>query len=215
MTYLQLVNKVLTRLREDNVDTVNQNTYSTLIGEFVNDAKRLVEESWDWSALRQTKTITTASADYQYSLTGTGSKSEILYASNNTANAFMEYKPKAWFEEKLYLLDIVNGVPQYYTFDGLDASGDIQVAVYPVPDSAYSLRFSTVVRGIELTADTDSTFLPSMPIIMFAAALAVAERGEAGGQSASEFLVLANNALSDAIALDAARQPEELVYRAV
>jgi hypothetical protein len=215
MTYLQLVNKVLTRLREDSVDTVNQNTYSTLIGEFVNDAKRLVEESWDWSSLRQTKTITTTGSDYTYSLAGTGSKSEILYVSNNTANSFMQYKAKAWFEEKLNLIDLVEGVPQYYTFDGLDTNGDIQVAVYPVPDGAYSLRFSTVVRGVELENNTDSTFLPAMPIIMFATALAVAERGEAGGQSASEFLVLANNALSDAIALDAARQPEELVYKAV
>jgi hypothetical protein len=46
MTYLQLVNKVLTRLREDTVSTVSQNTYSALVGEFVNDAKRLVEDAW-------------------------------------------------------------------------------------------------------------------------------------------------------------------------
>ena len=40
MTYLQLVNSVLRRLRENEVDSVNQNNYSKLIGEFVNDAKR-------------------------------------------------------------------------------------------------------------------------------------------------------------------------------
>jgi hypothetical protein len=41
MTYLQLVNKVLTRLRENTVDTVGQSTYSALVGELVNDAKRI------------------------------------------------------------------------------------------------------------------------------------------------------------------------------
>ena len=45
MTYLQLVNSVLRRLREDEVDTVDQNSYSKLIGEYVNDAKRAVEDA--------------------------------------------------------------------------------------------------------------------------------------------------------------------------
>jgi hypothetical protein len=31
MTYLEIVNKVLRRLREDTVSTVNQNTYSALL----------------------------------------------------------------------------------------------------------------------------------------------------------------------------------------
>jgi len=48
-----------------------------------------------------------------------------------------------------------------------------------------------------------------------AVALAVAERGESGGQSAAELLLLADKILSDAIALDAGKHPEELVYRAV
>jgi hypothetical protein len=48
-----------------------------------------------------------------------------------------------------------------------------------------------------------------------ATALSVAERGEAGGQSAAELLLLADKMLSDAIALDAYKHPEELVYRAV
>ena len=37
MTYLELVNDVLARLREQQVTTVNLTTYSSLIGKFVND----------------------------------------------------------------------------------------------------------------------------------------------------------------------------------
>ena len=67
MTYLNLVNNVLRRLREDTVTTVTNNTYSTMVGDFVNDAKEIVESAWDWSALRTTSgsplTITTSSGD--------------------------------------------------------------------------------------------------------------------------------------------------------
>ena len=42
MTYLELVNDVLVRLRETTVSTVTQTAYSSLIGKFVNDGKRQV-----------------------------------------------------------------------------------------------------------------------------------------------------------------------------
>ncbi len=58
MTYLQLVNDVLIRLRETQVSTVTQTAYSTLIGKFVNDAKRQIEDSYTWNVLAQTVTIT-------------------------------------------------------------------------------------------------------------------------------------------------------------
>ena len=42
MTYLNLVNNVLRRLREDEVSSVTDNTYSKMVGDFVNDAKKMV-----------------------------------------------------------------------------------------------------------------------------------------------------------------------------
>jgi len=50
-SYLKLVNDVLVRLREPTVSTVNQTAYSTLVGALVNDAKREVEDAWQWSHL--------------------------------------------------------------------------------------------------------------------------------------------------------------------
>lgn len=215
MTYLQLVNKVLTRLREDNVDTVNQSTYSKLIGVFVNDAIRLVEQAWDWAALRTNINVSTTASDNTYSLANTNSASEILYAMNTQSNVFLKYQTKQWFDEQLFLKDQVSGSPAYYTYNGLDANGDIQVLVYPIPDGVYSLQFKTILRGAELENDTDTVALPYLPVVQFATGLAIAERGESGGQSAAELLSVANRMLSDAIALDSARQPEELTYVAV
>ena len=61
MTYLELVNDVLIRLRESAVTTVGETTYSSLIGKFVNDAKRQIEDSYNWNVLGQTITVTTTS----------------------------------------------------------------------------------------------------------------------------------------------------------
>ena len=78
MTYLQLVNKVLVRLRENEVSTVGENSYSKLIGEYVNDAKRTVENAWDWTGLRNTLTVDTQANVFNYVLTGADNTIKIL-----------------------------------------------------------------------------------------------------------------------------------------
>ena len=215
MTYLEIVNKVLRRLREDTVSTVNQNTYSALVGEFVNDAKRLVEDSWDWSALRTTLTVTTSPDIFNYVLTGSGNRIEILDVINDTSNGFMTYKDQHWFNNAFLNNDPVKGSPTYFTFNGVDTNGDTAVDIYPIPNGVYTLRFNSILRTPEMSEDTDQVTIPTLPIIHMATALSVAERGESGGQSAAELLLLSDKMLSDAIALDAYKHPEELVYRAV
>jgi hypothetical protein len=215
MTYLQIVNKVLTRLREDTVSTVSQNTYSALVGEFVNDAKRLVEDSWDWSALRTTLTVTTTADIFNYVLTGSGNRIELLDVVNDTSNGFMTYKDQHWFNNTFLNNEPVKASPTYFTFNGVDTNGDTAVDIYPIPNGVYTLRFNSILRTPEMSEDTDQVTIPTLPIIHMAVALAVAERGESGGQSAAELLLISDKILSDAIALDAGKHPEELVYRAV
>ena len=215
MTYLQLVNKVLVRLREEPVETVNQTTYSALVGEFVNDAKRVVEDSWDWSALRTTLTVTTSSDIFNYVLTGSGNRIKILDVVNDDSNFFMKYRDSHWFNKTFLVDEPATGSPMYYGFNGIDGNGDTAVDLSPIPDGAYSLRFNCILRTPELSEDADTVSIPTLPIIHMATALAVAERGEAGGRSASEQLSIAKNLLNDAIALDASKHPEELIYQAV
>jgi len=45
MTYLNIVNNVLRRMREEEVTSVSSTTYSKMVGDFVNDAKRMVEDA--------------------------------------------------------------------------------------------------------------------------------------------------------------------------
>lgn len=212
MTYLDLVNNVLRRMREEEVGSVQTNTYSKMVGDFVNDAKSLIEDAWDWSALRTTLVIPAENSVYTYALTGSQDKLKVLDVINDTSNVFMEYRPSSWFRDKFYNNPVVSSVPQYYTFNGVDASGDTQIDVYPVPNNDYSIRVACVVKKDLLSSDSDTLYIPSMPVIHMAIALLARERGETGGTSTPEYFAIADKHLSDAIALDAAKHPEETVW---
>ena len=103
----------------------------------------------------------------------------------------------------------------YYTFNGVDANGDTQVDIYPIPNGVYTLRFNMVLRTGELTTDAAEVTVPWMPIVHLAVALATRERGESGGNMTPELFASADRMLSDAIALDASKHPEETIFAAV
>ncbi len=212
MTYLNLVNNVLRRLRETEVASVQTTAYSKLIGDIVNDAKDLVENSWDWSALRTTLTITTTADVFNYALTGSQNSIKELNVLNDTSNVVMQYQTSNWFDEAYLISDPVSGSPEYYTYNGVNADGDTLVDLYPKPDGVYSLRFNCALRNPDLSADDDKLKIPAMPVVHLAVALAARERGETGGTSTQEYFAMANKYLSDAIAQDAGRHPEETIF---
>lgn len=215
MTYLNLMNSVLRRLREEETTSVTSTTYVKMVGDFINDAKTLVGQAADWSALRETLTISTTASDNTYSLTGGGDNVKVMSVINDTQNCFMTYQTKDWFNDALYISNAVEGAPKYFTYNGLDSNDDTQVLVGPTPDGVYSLRFDLTKRQADLTANTDSLLIPAQPVIHLAIALLARERGETGGTSTAEYFQIANQYLSDAIAIDAAKHPEEMVFRTV
>ncbi|MHA2201903.1 MAG: phage adaptor protein [Candidatus Thorarchaeota archaeon] len=212
MTYLQLVNSVLRRLRENEVTTVDQNSYSKLVGELVNDAKRIVEDAWDWSTLRDTLTVDTVADTFSYALSGTNYQSKTLDVINDTSNYFMKQASSSWMNNAFLNNDPPKSAPSYYSWNGANASGNLIVDIYPIPDGVYSLRFNLVERTEAFTSDTDTLSVPSAPVVQYATALAARERGETGGTSAAELFALADATLADAIALDAARFPSETIW---
>lgn len=218
MIYKDLVNKVLLRLRENEVETVGgvgvQSRYARLIGEFVNEAKAQVESAWKWSALRQTLTATTISGVFNYELQGSQNRFAVLDVINDTSNNFMEYRSASWFNDVFLNASPQTGSPLYYSFNGVSEDLDTLVDIYPVPDGVYTLRFNVVLRPGELVNDTDELLIPSRPVILLATAMAIEERGEDGGQQSMNAYAAAKTALADEIALDAARHPEETIWYA-
>lgn len=215
MTYLQMVNNILKRLRENEVATVNSNSYSKLIGVLINDAKKEVEDSWDWSALRTTITATTSPATFSYVLSNSGNNVKVLEVLNDTQDIYLTYRDASWMTRQFLLTTPEEGSPIHYSFNGVDNDGDTVVDVYPIPDSVETLRFNVIQRTGELESDTDVLSIPSQPVLLLAYAKAIEERGEDGGIGASSAYMTAGRSLNDAISLDAIKHPEELIWQEV
>lgn len=209
MTYLQLVNSVLRRLRETEVSSVSDNAYSKMIGDFVNDAKRNVEDSYNWNALYDTLSATTTNDIFNYVLEGSGQRFRVVDILNDTSNWFLEEKTTRWFDQQFLLTSPSKGAPMYYNFNGVDSNGDTQVDVYPIPDGTYNLRFNIVLPQPLLENNADTIKVPYEPVIFLAYAKALAERGEDGGLASSEAAALYRQSLADAIALESGRYSEE------
>tara|TARA_Y100000385_G_C12963621_1_gene580862 strand:- start:185 stop:814 length:630 start_codon:yes stop_codon:yes gene_type:complete len=206
------MNSVLRRLREDEVSEVTQTTYSKMVGDYINDAKTLVQDSHDWSTLRKTVVVPTVENTTEYSLTGAGERVKLYSAINDTSNFFMHYETPNWFSNAYYISGEVSGTPDSYTFSGVDSNDDTKVRVYPKPSGVFSLRFDVCSREPDLAVDADTTVLPAMAIIHNAVALLARERGETGGTTTQDYFIIADKHLSDAIAQDAYKNPEEFIY---
>lgn len=209
MTYKQLVNNVLVRLREREISNVSDNK---LIGTLVNDAKYEVENAWNWSALRQTLTLTTSANVFNYELNGTGNNFTVMDVVNEDGDFFMEYRTQHDFNKFYLNTTPQTGNPRYYNFNGVSADNDTLVDVYPKPDGEYTIYFNIIQRTANLENNTDVLKVPSQPVLLLAYAKAVEERGEDGGISAISAYGMAKNALNDAIAQDAQRHSEELIW---
>jgi hypothetical protein len=215
MTYLQLINDVLVRLRETQVSSSNETTYSTLIGRFVNDAKRQIEDAFSWNVLGQTVTITTTPGTYIYSLTGSGQKFQVMDALNTTANVGMQNISFVQMNRFQNLVPAISGIPEYYSFDGVDGNGDTKVVLYARPDGVYVLPFALTVPQAPLSADNTLVLVSDSLVVQNAYARALVERGEDGGLNSSEAYQLYRGMLADQIALEGTRYPENQEFVAI
>jgi len=212
---LSLVNDVLVRLREPEVTTVNENVLSKLVGRFVNDSKRQVEDAYNWNALCTTLTATTAASVFNYALVGTGSRFKVIEIYNLTSRSFLEAKTSKQMTAAFISSENPQpGTPAYYNFNGINNNGDTQVDVFPIPNGVYTLFFNLYVPQDELVADGDTMLVPKEPVVLLALARSLVERGEDGGLSNSEAYAMFKSVLSDYIALEASRYPEEECWSA-
>jgi hypothetical protein len=208
-TYLELVNDVLIRLRENEVSSVSDNAYSKLIGKFINDAKRQCEDAYNWNALSDTLSATTGADVFNYVLVGSGQRFRVLDVIDDTSDNMLRLQTSAQMNKLFLLQTAQTGAPIYYNFNGTDANGDTQVDLYPVPNGVYNLRFNIIKPQVALSANSDALLIPSEPVIFNALARAMGERGEDGGIASNEAFAMYKQSLSDAITLESGRYLEE------
>mgnify|MGYP006289407107 FL=1 len=215
-TYLQIVNEVLTRLREPTVQTVTENTLSTLVGQWVNDVKRQVNDAYDWDALNAYIDVTTVAGQWTgYSITGAGQRFRVNDVINTSRFWPMTGIDKPSIDRFMFMMRTpVSNPPINFNLGSVDSNGDMMVSFWPIPNAADVIKFSLVIPENDFTSDSDTTKMPKEPIVLGAYARALVERGEDGGLSSSEAQQIYKQVLSDYIATEAARSPEADVWDA-
>jgi len=213
-TYLDIVNNVLRRLREPVVSSVNDTEYSAMIGVMINDAKREVEDAYDWNALTDTLTAVTSDAVFNYVLTGSRTRFRVMDVLNDTSDFNLRYAPSTWMNRQYLLTDTQKGEPLYYNFNGVDSNGDTQVDMYPIPDGVYNIRFNLVIPQADLVVDNTRILVPDHLVAMLTYSKAIAERGEDSGLLSSEAYQMYRLALADAVAIERNHYNEEMEWSA-
>jgi hypothetical protein len=210
-TYLELVNDVLVRLRETEVQTIAQNSYSKLIAKFINDGKRQVEDSFDWNSLRLTVAVNTLPNVYKYTLTNVGIRFKMVDVINDTSNYELDLANSSYMNN-LFLTHPETGAPVYYNFNGVDGNNDTQVDLYPIPDDTYNIKFNMLLPQSPLVNNTDKLIIPEEPVIFYAYARALAERGEDGGLGSSEAYQLYQQSLADHVSIESVRVAPDITW---
>lgn len=212
MTYLDIINNVLRRLREDEVSTWNETAYSTMAGDYINDAVSLVQSAHNWSALFTDIDVTTSSGTDEYTLDGLGQMGQIYTAYNDTDNCNLKQIP---LRDLKRMVDFgepgAQGAPSYYAFIEPASDDDPKIKVYPTPNATQTLRFSVKREQGIISDDATQLLVPEQPVIQYALAYLMEERGELGGASALVAFERAKATLGSYVALDAERHPD--VYR--
>jgi len=224
VTYREIINSVLLRLREDTISSdwsgdINDSAlspYHKLIGELVNDAKKNVESYHDWNALRETFNVRLRDGNMQYTLgdaiRGAGVSFKVLDVRNKTTGTQLEQVHNDWINDRMFPTSkVATGEPTKYAFNGISQAAvgrepDFNIDFYPVPDSNANNQIVAVnIVGAqkELKEASQVLRVPAQPVILGAWARAIAERGEDGGTQYSAVAAEARDSLLQAVQLDA------------
>ena len=209
MTYRELINEVLIRLRETTISAdwsgaINSSNvlsdYQKLIGSFINDSKRTVESFHDWLILRDTVNVTCVSGTRSYTLSS-GQEFKILDSVNNRTGHQLSQVTRQYLNRAKYPTES-QGEPSYYGINGKDSSNNLKVEFEPTPNVTDTISFDMVKYQDVLTLAATTVKIPTKPLILGAYARALSERGEDGGTQSSIAATEASSAISQAIMMD-------------
>lgn len=236
-TYLQIVNKVLRRMREPTVASVSENSYSLMVGEFVNDAKRAVESAWAWRALLDSVNITTVAGTSTYDLSSinTGlsgtparenarvlidpeSSRPLIRVITDNEEMWVPIKNQSYkFVERYSAAnDNIRGKMEYVFFETNPSAAagitNLRAIFVPIPDKEYLVSIFIINPQNDLTTDSQVVLAPDFPITQIAYLYCLYERGEELGETLTLTSQKADQALADAISHDSS-MTSDLIFR--
>ena len=236
MNYLEMCNEVLVRMREQEIESVDDSMndpQQKLVAKFVNDAKQFVERSHDWNALRKLWVIDLAHEVHKYNLMGASEQARIYLVRYVSGAVLHEANPR-WLETKTG----ESGNPHWYSLGDVH-NHSVTLKVWPYPDNTFGdshdvyefaeaefdsasylgspdktlFAYGFAHQG-RLKNDEDAVIIPEDPVLYYALAYSARERGEAGGASSAELFGLAKQYLSDAISRDVGNSHLEYIWKA-
>lgn len=240
-TLLNMLNDVQVNLREDQSSTIS-GEYDNLLVSFINQAKSIVEDAWDWHALREPITWTAVASQTRYDLTATtdnagdadvgsnvwlaGRSRPFRLAPLNYLLAYDTTNNPVRLTEVPYAYGIDqqtlnNGQTGNHPYQIFFDSGGVNFVVAP-DNSSNTYKIVVVTPQDTLVADSDTLTVPWRPVVTLATAWAANERGEELGNRpalpmsvlTTDWALAAEADLARAIALDSNLDPCELVMDA-
>ena len=195
MTLLQMVNKLLIRLREDEVDSTNSSDYSVLMVAFINEGLSMVQDAFMWKSQDTVVEIALTDGTRDYTAVGTTYPSMLRMVDGN-AQVFLEESngqevplklvPEHVLE-RLYRQDTTKtGKPTHFSLVPEATADAWTLRFHPIPDGTYTVNAKFWVPQEELAADgtDDATSIlpPNLPVYSYALMMAANERGEEMGE---------------------------------
>jgi|TARA_R110000787_G_scaffold84612_2_gene181287 hypothetical protein len=217
MAFRQIINKVLTRLREETIatnwtgdilDSSDVDDYQKLISELVNETKQLVEDSWGWGVLRAIQTVTTSNGTAEYTLSNLDNRSRILQVIDDSNDSVLSQMSDDLFYRYTFVGTTQTSNPSFFRLN------NNKISFWPTPDSTYTVRIHAVQPQGDLTEATEALTVPEHIVILGAYSLAITERGEDGGSGSGTAAQRFQDSLSDAITQDQNRTVNETTWYA-
>lgn len=243
MTLLEIVNKVLLKLREPVVTDLSAD-YSKLVASFVGDAHRLVADHHNWSALDTSVVVTLATGTTEYELyTGAGAiqsgtapnrKSTVrmddrdmplayLYASTGdvstgTALHQMSLGDTRWIKRQLRTRAGYTARPSAFSITPNVTNDGWTLRLDTDPDTTYYLlvEFNKPESDLTETVAATTFKVPWEPVYEGALMFALNERGEELGEpgnTAEKRFTIALDLAKETDVLQSARPDSNEMYR--
>lgn len=201
-TLLQITNRVLRRLREDEVSDLSAD-YPALVAEFVADIVAELNEATVWNANDTDYTASVVAGTIQYALTGTTNESMLLYTPDGMPQAWIFDDISDDDGEQMFYLDpseyqrrfqqdrgMENDKPSWFTIEKDTDNDDLVLKLWPKPSATKYIRLRMNTPAAELDSASDSATeikLPARLVRLGALMLATEERGEEMGELAARF----------------------------
>lgn len=204
MTYLAMVNKILTRMRENRVGSLSgASEYVQLVQLLVKESVDEVETAWSWNCLNNTVPLTLVGGTHTYSLPDLGDTFIVDTVWNDTKNYPINYPVTSDYINSQFG-STVTSAPANCGIYGVDSNGDPQLRFYPTPTDADTVTVYVKRNSTYTGADGDVILCPWMPVYLCTLWKAISERGEDGGLTLEEAYMNYQNILGSYIARDAA-----------